>query len=178
MVGPPVGLCFPLFHTQEAPDVTLLQPPLVIFSTAVDVCPHGLPAHTGGGSQDALAVLLVVKVGGSSHFSSFWLGKGHWKKQPSPPPSNMCSQLVRPGRLQSLLGRSGGTWGSGPRPGCGTCPVHPFSLQTPCTAGCRGPGGLRLGKHRAPGIGNESYTQWGADKCCWKYGTAGSGLCK
>lgn len=30
---------------------------------------------------------------GSSHFSSFWLGKGHWKKQPPYPPA-MCVQSL------------------------------------------------------------------------------------
>lgn len=78
----------------------------MIFSMAVDVCPHDLPAHTGGGSQDALAVLLVVKVGGAHISVLSGLEKATGKN--TPPPSNMCSQLVSPGRPQSLRGGSGG----------------------------------------------------------------------
>lgn len=90
---------------QEAPHVTLLQPPLVIFSMAVDVCPYGLPAHTGGGSQDALAVLLVVKVGGAhiSVLSGLEKATGKNNPPPQPPPQATCvrSLSVLAGRRAS-----------------------------------------------------------------------------
>lgn len=68
-----------------SPGVAPLPPPLVVFSTAVDACPHGLPAHIGGGSQDALAVLLVVKIRGAHISVLSGLEKAIGKNNPPHP---------------------------------------------------------------------------------------------
>lgn len=136
-----------------------------IFSIAVDVCLLGLPTHTGGASLDVLAVLLVVKVGGAHISVLSGLEKAFGENNPPPHPPATCVHS-----LSVLAGLRAarealevlGQWAT---TGLWSLRIHPLSVQAPCTARSRGPWGLRLGEHRATGIGNASYTHDGADPC-------------
>lgn len=116
----------------------------MIFPFSGPVCPHWLPAHIKGSSLSALADLLVVIVKGAHISLLSGLGKAVGKSNPPHIPSNVCSQLVSLGR---------------PRASREAVRLAEFVLLR---ATLLVPWGLRLGKHRALGMGMcPTHTVWG-----------------
>lgn len=86
---------FALFHTQEVSVVLCRPHDISLRCACVPTLAPSTHKRRESGCPGSSARGYSRR---SSHFTSFWFGKGHWKIQPCPHPSNVCSQLVSLGR--------------------------------------------------------------------------------